>query len=47
MEHEGLGNTNCSWCAWNGPQEPGEWTGGNENQWENRNHWDYNVVEID
>ena len=23
-KHEGQGNTNCSWCARNGPQEPVE-----------------------
>ena len=27
MEHESQGITNCGWCAWNGPQEPGEGTG--------------------
>ena len=38
-------NSNCSWCAQNGPQEPGERTGGTENQWENRNKPDLRTAE--
>ena len=38
MEHEGDGDTNCSWCTWNGPQKLGKGTGGIRNQKENRYH---------
>ena len=30
VEHEGDGNTSCSWCCWNGPQKPGKETVGTD-----------------
>ena len=45
VEHEGDGDINCSWCAWNGPNRLGEWTGGNKRK--NHAHLDYNVALID
>ena len=36
VEHEGEGNNNCSWCAWNGPQKLG-------NQREDGDHPDYSM----
>ena len=38
VEHDGDCDTNCSWCTWK-IEEIG-------NQRKNRNHADYNIVEI-
>ena len=38
MEHEGNGDTNCSWCTWNGPKGLGD-------QGKNRDHLDNSIVE--
>ena len=32
VEHECDGDTNCSWCVWNGPQRIGEGIGTVQNQ---------------
>ena len=45
-EHEGDGDTNCSWCPWNGPQEPGKETGWIGDQRKNRYHLDYITIKI-
>ena len=46
MELKGDGNTNCSWCTWNGPQKLGKGTGRIGNQRKNRDQQDYRFVEI-
>ena len=46
VEHEDQGNIHCSWCPWNGHQEPREVIEGTGNQWQNRNHPDYGIAEI-
>ena len=39
-------NSNCSWCARNGSQDPRERNGKTGNQWENRNHPDHSIIKI-
>ena len=46
MEHEGDGDTNCSWCTWNVRKWLGENTGGIENQRKNLDFLDSIIVEI-
>ena len=47
VEHEGDGDTNSSWCTWNGPQRFEKETGRNGYQWKNRDPpSDYTVVDI-
>ena len=38
MEHESDGDTNCSWCTWNGPQRPEKETGGGVNKKKGRTY---------
>ena len=46
VQHEGNDDTNCRWCSWNDTKRLGEGTGGNGNQWNNRDHPEYSIVEI-
>ena len=46
MEHEDGGDASCSWYTWNDHQEFEEETRGILNQMKNRDHPDYNVIEI-
>ena len=43
MGHEGDGNTNYNWHAWNGSQRLGKGTGSVENQRTNRDYPDYSI----
>ena len=45
-EHEGNGDTNCSWCHWNGSQRLGKRTREIGNQMKNQDHSDYSIVKI-
>ena len=38
VEQEKDGDTDSSWCVWNGTQEPRKGTGRVGNQWSNRDH---------
>ena len=40
VEHEGQGNTRCSWCPRNDTKETVVGTEATDNQWENENHSD-------
>ena len=46
VEHEGNGDTNSSWCTWNGPQRSRKETGRNGNQKKNRDYPVHCVVQI-
>ena len=46
MEHEGDGDANRSWCAWNSPQKFGKKPGGFRNQRKNRDHTDHSIAKI-
>ena len=46
VEHEGEVDTNCNWCAWNGPQRLRKKTVGIRNQSQNRNNPDYSIVKM-
>ena len=46
MEHEGDGDTNCSWCTWNDPQRIGKGTRRLKNQRTSGNHPDYSIIKI-
>ena len=46
-EHEGDGDTNFSWCAWNGHQMLEKRTGISRIQRKNGDHPDYGIVKID
>ena len=46
MEHESKSDTNCSLRTWNSPQRLGKWTERIGNKWTNRDHPDYDIVDI-
>ena len=46
VKHEGDGDINCNWCAWNGPQKPGKGIERDGNSRTNRDHLNYSIVEI-
>ena len=46
IEHEDGGDTNCSWCTWNGPQRLVKETVGIGNKKKNQDHPDHSVVKI-
>ena len=46
MEHESDGNTNYSWCTWNGLQGFRKKSEGSGDQRKNRDHTDYRIVMI-
>ena len=46
VEQEVDGNTNYSWCTWNGPWKIGKDTEGIENQRKNQENTDHNIVKI-
>ena len=46
VEPEGEGDSNCSWCVWNGPQSPRKRTWRTGIQRKNRDHPDYRLIEI-
>ena len=46
MKHGDDGDTNCSWCTWNGPQGLGKMIGTIENQKKNRDHRNFDIVKI-
>ena len=45
VEHEGNGDNNCSWHAWNGPQKHEKKIGGIRNH-KNLAHLVYSIVKI-
>ena len=46
MEHEGDGDTNCSWCTCNSLQKLRKWGGTVGNQWTNWSHQNHGIAEI-
>ena len=46
MKHAGNGDTNCSWCSWNGPQKIREVIGTVGNRRTSQDHPNYNIVKI-
>ena len=46
VDHECDGDTNCTWYTWNGPQWPGEVTGGTGNKRKNQDQHDPSTIKI-
>ena len=46
MVHEGDGDTNCNWHAWNDPLKLGKGAGSVGYQRTNRDHPNYSTIEI-
>ena len=46
VKHEGDSDTNCSWCTWNSSQRLVKGRRRIENQRKNRDHPEYNIIEI-
>ena len=44
MEHEGDGNTDCNWYAWNNTQRISKRTGRQAKTRINKDHPDYNII---
>ena len=46
MEHEGDDDSNCNWCAGNGPLRFGKEAERVGNRWMSRDHPNYGIVKI-